>query len=85
MLFSENSKHQNKTGVFHYVKHNGNNKKRLHLRIDPDGYNIILQGDIVRFVEMASEERRKIIEEIAGIDIYEDGNRYSYLVGFTAR
>ncbi len=41
-------------------------------RIDPDGYNIILQGDIVRLVEMSSNERRGIIEEIAGIGIYEE-------------
>ncbi|MBI2130127.1 AAA family ATPase, partial [Candidatus Woesearchaeota archaeon] len=41
-------------------------------RIDPDGYNIVLQGDIVRFTEMPTEERRKIIEEIAGISVYED-------------
>ena len=40
--------------------------------IDPDGYNIILQGDIVRIVEMSPTERRKIIEEIAGISVYED-------------
>jgi chromosome segregation protein len=40
--------------------------------IDPDGYNIILQGDIVRFVEMSTVHRREIIEEIAGISIYEE-------------
>ena len=40
-------------------------------RINPDGYNIILQGDIVRLVEMTAEERRRIVEEIAGISIYE--------------
>jgi len=40
--------------------------------IDPDGYNIILQGDIVRFVEMSTSNRREIIEEIAGISIYEE-------------
>ena len=39
-------------------------------RIDPDGYNIILQGDIVRFVEMHPEERRQLVEEISGITIY---------------
>ncbi|MFT4312102.1 MAG: chromosome segregation protein SMC [Candidatus Woesearchaeota archaeon] len=43
-----------------------------HARINPDGYNIILQGDIVRFVEMSGDERRKIIEEIADISIYEE-------------
>ncbi|MBR9676767.1 chromosome segregation protein SMC [Candidatus Woesearchaeota archaeon] len=41
-------------------------------KVDPDGYNIILQGDIVRFVEMSTGERRSLIEEIAGINVYED-------------
>lgn len=41
-------------------------------KINPDGYNIILQGDIVRFVEMSTDQRRKVIEEIAGISVYED-------------
>ncbi|MEM4268185.1 MAG: chromosome segregation protein SMC [Candidatus Woesearchaeota archaeon] len=40
--------------------------------IDPDGYNIILQGDITRLVEMSSIERRQIVEEIAGISVYEE-------------
>ncbi|MBN2368787.1 chromosome segregation protein SMC, partial [Candidatus Woesearchaeota archaeon] len=43
-----------------------------HGRINPDGYNIVLQGDIIRIVEMSPLERRKIIEEIAGISIYEE-------------
>ena len=41
-------------------------------KIDPDGHNIVLQGDIVRFVEMSAEERRQVVEEIAGITVYED-------------
>lgn len=41
-------------------------------KIDPDGYNIILQGDIVRFVEMHPEDRRMLIEDIAGISVYEE-------------
>ncbi|MEM4336592.1 MAG: chromosome segregation protein SMC [Candidatus Woesearchaeota archaeon] len=41
-------------------------------KIDPEGYNIILQGDIIRFVEMSSIERRMLVEEISGISIYED-------------
>jgi len=40
--------------------------------VDPEGYNIILQGDINKFVEMSSEQRRLVIEEIAGISVYED-------------
>jgi len=41
-------------------------------RINPDGYNIILQGDIVQLVEMTPLERRGMIEEIAGISVYEE-------------
>ena len=41
-------------------------------RIDPDGHNIVLQGDIIGFTEMKPEERRKVIEEISGISIYDD-------------
>ena len=41
-------------------------------KINPNGYNIVLQGDITRLVEMTSEERRQVIEEIAGIRIYEE-------------
>ncbi len=39
--------------------------------IDPNGFNIILQGEIQRFTKMKGEERRKIIEEISGISVYE--------------
>ncbi len=48
-------------------------------KIDPDGYNIILQGDIVRLVEMSPIERRLIIEEIAGISIYEEKKNQALL------
>ena len=41
-------------------------------KINPDGYNIIMQGDIVRFVEMPPIERRMLIEEVAGISVYEE-------------
>jgi|TARA_Y100000310_G_scaffold325208_1_gene388352 chromosome segregation protein len=41
-------------------------------RINPDGYNIILQGDIAKFVEMHPDQRRELIGEIAGISIYEE-------------
>ncbi len=41
-------------------------------KINPDGYNIILQGDIIKLIDMTPSERRQIIEEIAGISVYED-------------
>ncbi len=40
--------------------------------IDPDGHNVILQGDITHLIEMSGIERRHLIEEIAGIGVYED-------------
>ncbi|MEK6860031.1 MAG: chromosome segregation SMC family protein [Nanoarchaeota archaeon] len=39
--------------------------------IDPQGFNIILQGEIEKFVKMPSDERRKVMEEVAGISVYE--------------
>ena len=41
-------------------------------KINPEGYNIILQGDITRFVDMGGVERRMIIEEISDVAVYED-------------
>ncbi len=39
--------------------------------IDPHGFNLVLQGEIDSFVKMPSEKRREVIEEVAGISIYE--------------
>ncbi|MDP3987402.1 MAG: chromosome segregation SMC family protein [Nanoarchaeota archaeon] len=39
--------------------------------IDPQGFNIILQGEIQNFVRMQPEERRGVLEEVSGISIYE--------------
>lgn len=67
-----------KTGQSKY-KINGKTRTRNEVldvlgraRIDPNGFNIILQGDIVRFCEMSSMERRKILEQISGIGLYEE-------------
>ncbi len=40
--------------------------------VDPDGFNIVLQGDIVKFVEMHPVERRKIVDDISGLGVYEE-------------
>lgn len=60
-------------------KVNGKKKTRTEVldllsiaKINPEGYNIILQGDITRFVTMSPVERRKIIEEISDVSIYEE-------------
>jgi len=73
--------------VSRILKHSGQSKYKLNNktvtrqqildllgagRINPDGHNIILQGEITHFSEMRPNERRQIIEEIAGISLYED-------------
>ncbi len=42
-----------------------------HAGIDPHGFNLVLQGQIQAIVKTHPEERRKIVEEVAGISIYE--------------
>ncbi len=39
--------------------------------IDSHGFNLVLQGQIQSIVKMRSEDRRKIIEDVAGISVYE--------------
>lgn len=39
--------------------------------IDPQGFNLVLQGQIQAAVAMHPEDRRRVIEEVAGISIYE--------------
>ncbi|WP_457591664.1 AAA family ATPase [Geoglobus sp.] len=37
-----------------------------------DAYNIVMQGDVTRIVEMTPMQRRKIIDDIAGISEFEE-------------
>lgn len=41
-------------------------------KIDPSGYNIVLQGDVINFAEMSPVERMDIVKDISGIGVYED-------------
>lgn len=43
-----------------------------HANFDPDGFNIVLQGEIEKFVDMSPEDRRKLIEDICGVSQYEE-------------
>jgi len=45
--------------------------------ISPHGFNIVLQHAISRFVEMKNEDKRFIVENIAGISIYEERKKKS--------
>ena len=47
--------------------------------LDPNGFNIVLQEEIAKFVEMHPVERREIIEEVAGISVYEERKHKSLL------
>ncbi len=41
-------------------------------RISADGYNFVQQGDITRIVEMTNLERRRILDDIAGITKFDE-------------
>ena len=38
----------------------------------PDGYNIVLQGDVTSLAKMTSKERRKVLDGVAGVTSYDD-------------
>ena len=38
----------------------------------PDGYNIVLQGDVTKLAKMTAKERRKVLDGVAGITSYDD-------------
>jgi len=40
--------------------------------VDPNGYNLVLQGEIAQMVKVSPIDRRKLIEEIAGISAYDE-------------
>jgi chromosome segregation protein len=41
------------------------------LRIYPEGYNVVLQGDVTSIISMNSKERREIIDELAGVAAFD--------------
>jgi chromosome segregation protein len=45
--------------------------------IKPHGYNVVMQGDVTRIMEMSDFERRKIIDEIAGVAEFETKKQQS--------
>ncbi len=44
----------------------------LHARISGDGYNIVKQGDVTSIIEMGGVDRRRLIDEIAGISHFDE-------------
>ena len=43
-----------------------------HARISGEGYNIVKQGDVTSLVEMGSMDRRRILDDIAGISTFDN-------------
>lgn len=41
-------------------------------KLSADGYNFVQQGDVTRIVEMGNVERRRIIDDIAGITAFDE-------------
>ncbi|MDH6105002.1 chromosome segregation protein SMC [Anabaenopsis tanganyikae CS-531] len=41
------------------------------LRIYPEGYNVVLQGDVTSIISMNARERREIIDELAGVAAFD--------------
>jgi chromosome segregation protein len=41
------------------------------LRIYPEGYNVVLQGDVTGIISMNARERREIIDELAGVAAFD--------------
>jgi chromosome segregation protein len=41
------------------------------LRLDPDGSNVVMQGDVTRIVSMSARDRRGIIDELAGVALFD--------------
>lgn len=44
----------------------------LEIGINPNGHNIVVQGDITKVIEMNSKQRRQVIEEVAGLQEFEE-------------
>lgn len=40
-------------------------------KVTPEGYNVVMQGDVTRIITMTPTERRKIIDEIAGVSEFD--------------
>ncbi len=44
----------------------------------PDGYNIVLQGDVTSLAKMTANERRKVLDNVAGVTSYDDEIRKAW-------
>ncbi|MEA5619307.1 chromosome segregation protein SMC [Cronbergia sp. UHCC 0137] len=68
--------HQGSYTSNYYINGVGCTLTELHgqlqeLRVYPEGYNVVLQGDVTSIISMNARERREIIDELAGVATYD--------------
>ena len=83
----EEDKYPNEIKITRLIKENGQSVYKINdkaktrqevldllsfAKINPDGYNIVLQGEIISLIEMTPLERRQMLEQIAGLSVYEE-------------
>ncbi|AKB49664.1 Chromosome partition protein smc [Methanosarcina barkeri str. Wiesmoor] len=68
-----------KNGYYSYFYFNGKSVSlgEVHSQLEkagitPEGYNVVMQGDVTQIISMTSVERRKIIDEIAGVAEFDE-------------
>jgi len=68
-----------KSGYYSYFYFNGKsvNLGEIHSHlakagVTPEGYNVVMQGDVTQIISMSPIERRKIIDEIAGVAEFDE-------------
>ena len=68
-----------KSGYYSYFYFNGKavSLGEIHFQlakagVTPEGYNVVMQGDVTQIISMTSVERRKIIDEIAGVAEFDE-------------
>lgn len=68
-----------KSGYYSYFYFNGKavSLGEIHSQLEkagitPEGYNVVMQGDVTQIISMTSVERRKIIDEIAGVAEFDE-------------
>ena len=62
-IYKVNGKTINKTAIIETL---------LNAKLTPDGYNILMQGDVTKVIEMNDIQRREIIDDISGISEFDD-------------
>ncbi|WNY24582.1 chromosome segregation protein SMC [Methanolapillus millepedarum] len=76
---------QTKTGYYSYFYFNGKSVSLTEVHellgkagVTPEGYNVVMQGDVSQITaKMSPNERRKIIDEIAGVSEFDEKKQKS--------